>query len=42
MKREYGNVKIEILTVTQDVITTSGLGDANDPNVDDPYDFLFE
>ena len=36
MKRKYVNVKLKILTVTQDVVTISGVSD--DPNVDDGYD----
>ena len=36
MKRKYVKVKMEILTVAQDIVTLSGVSD--DPNVDDGYD----
>ena len=36
MKRKYANVRLEVLAITQDVVTLSGGTD--DPNVDDGYD----
>ena len=35
MKRKYENIKMTVLTVTQDVVRTSEPSD--DPNVDDGY-----
>ncbi len=36
MKRKYVDVKVEILTCAQDIVTSSQVTD--DPNVDDGYD----
>ena len=36
MKRKYVSIKVEILTLVQDVVRTSETSD--DPNMDDGYD----